>query len=221
MKAKAAVIPSMQDVQTLEELGHQLGRVREQHGATLEGCARILHIRTKYLAALEAGKLDDIPGGVAYAKGYVQNYAGFLGFDRAEVVGVLERIHQVRSTASRSFYLPEVLSRENKPSHALAVASLIAAVAFYGLWHIAQTPNQDPLSEEAGTMRMLSVAEIEKLSAPRTTLDASHPCAQEEAVPFPPCYDLSGQAPAASTSLLLPPAMVSVLDLSRYLMESR
>lgn len=218
---KAVTVPSMQDVQTIEELGYQLGRVREQHGATLEHCARILHIRTKYLAALEAGKLEEIPGGVAYAKGYVQNYAGFLGFDRAEVAAAFERIHQAQNTSSRSFYLPEVLTKENKPSHALAIASLVAAVLFYGFWHVSQRPSPDLAAEEASTTRMLSVADIEKLSTPRTTLDASHPCAQEEALPFPPCYDQSGQAPAATTSLLLPPAMVSVLDLSRYLMESR
>lgn len=204
----------MQDVQTLEELGYRLGRRREEHGATLEHCARSLHIRAKYLASMEAGRFGDIPG-EAYAKGYLQNYAGFLGFNRAEIVAAFDRIHDASVAAARSFYLPEVLTKENKPSKGLAIASFVAAVVFYGVWSFTQRSAPVAVAPFSGTARMLTVADIRGLTESKSaTLSDSHPCAKTEPSVFPPCY---GSARLPPLPLFLPSRMTSVMELSSHL----
>jgi cytoskeletal protein RodZ len=66
-------------------VGEQLREARERKGLDLYRVERDTKIRTKYLEALESGDFGDLPGEV-YARGFLRNYATYLGLDADEVI---------------------------------------------------------------------------------------------------------------------------------------
>lgn len=169
-------------VETLENLGFMLGRYREERGLTLHDVASALHVRAKYLQAMEAGNFSELPG-TAYVRGYLQNYAEFLGLSRDEVFKAFVRINEARR-ASQNFFLPKVLSRDTKPSQGLAIISLALALAFYAMWSVVQHKN---LPGE--TARVIAqVNESVPASEAATPKPAVHRCMSDRQEAFPPCY---------------------------------
>jgi transcriptional regulator with XRE-family HTH domain len=73
----------------LESIGEMLRAAREARGWTLEEVERIVHIRAKYLAALEAGDLAALPS-MLQARGFLRNYAQHLGLKPEQVLDQLD-----------------------------------------------------------------------------------------------------------------------------------
>jgi cytoskeleton protein RodZ len=65
--------------------GDLLRHQRESRGLDLGAVAAVLRIKPRYLAALEAGRPDWLPG-PTYAIGFVRAYAEHLGLDGSEVL---------------------------------------------------------------------------------------------------------------------------------------
>lgn len=65
-------------------VGEKLRDARELRGVDLYRVERDTKIRAKYLAALEDGDFTDLPGDV-YARGFLRNYATYLGLDADEI----------------------------------------------------------------------------------------------------------------------------------------
>lgn len=65
-------------------LPQRLISARERKGVDLLRAERETKIRARYLAALEAGDYADLPGAV-YTKGFLRNYALYLGLDPEDV----------------------------------------------------------------------------------------------------------------------------------------
>src|SRR5436853_6679582 len=65
--------------------GAMLRQQRETLGLDLTDVAATLRIRPAYLAALEAGHPDELPGAV-YAIGFIRAYADHLGLDSGEML---------------------------------------------------------------------------------------------------------------------------------------
>ncbi len=66
-------------------LPERLFTARERKGVDLYRAERDTKIRAHYLAALERGDYDDLPGSV-YTKGFLRNYALYLGLDPEDVL---------------------------------------------------------------------------------------------------------------------------------------
>ncbi len=66
-------------------LPKRLVEARERKGVDLLRAERETKIRARYLAALEAGDYADLPGAV-YTKGFLRNYALYLGLDPEDVI---------------------------------------------------------------------------------------------------------------------------------------
>jgi cytoskeleton protein RodZ len=62
------------------EIGTSLRSARERQGLELSQIERETRIRARYLRALEDERFDVLPGS-AYAKGFLREYAEFLGLD--------------------------------------------------------------------------------------------------------------------------------------------
>jgi cytoskeletal protein RodZ len=73
-------------------LGDSLRQQREKRGITLDQAAADTRIREKFLKALEDGDEQSLPGAV-YTKGFLRNYAEYLGLDDEESV---VQFHQER-----------------------------------------------------------------------------------------------------------------------------
>lgn len=66
-------------------LPQRLVAARERKGVDLYRAERDTKIRARYLAALEHGEYAELPGAV-YTKGFLRNYASYLGLDADDVV---------------------------------------------------------------------------------------------------------------------------------------
>jgi cytoskeletal protein RodZ len=65
-------------------VGEQLRDAREIKGIDIFRAERDTKIRSKYLTALEQGDYADLPGDT-YARGFLRNYASYLGLDADEI----------------------------------------------------------------------------------------------------------------------------------------
>lgn len=69
----------------MQEIGIKLAEARRRLGLTLEEAERSTRIRTHHLAALERGEFETISSHVQ-AKGFLRNYAEFLGLQAEELL---------------------------------------------------------------------------------------------------------------------------------------
>src|SRR6476619_4627841 len=69
----------------LPSLPERLYTARERKGVDLYRAERDTKIRARYLAALERGDYKELPGAV-YTKGFLRNYALYLGLDPDDVL---------------------------------------------------------------------------------------------------------------------------------------
>ncbi|MBX3029168.1 MAG: helix-turn-helix domain-containing protein [Chloroflexi bacterium] len=78
-------------------VGDLLHAAREKKGVDLYRAERDTKIRARHLAALESGDYAELPGSV-YVKGFLRNYATYLGLDPVEA---LERWHEEQDPGQR------------------------------------------------------------------------------------------------------------------------
>lgn len=70
--------------------GQLLREARLKKGLSLEDVAEATKIRLPFVAAIEEGQYDKLPS-PAYAKGFVTNYAQFLGLQSREIMALFRR----------------------------------------------------------------------------------------------------------------------------------
>ena len=66
-------------------VGQQLSAAREQRGYSITDVEKGTSIRALYIQAIEAGDYEVVPGEV-YLKGFIRNYATFVGLDASAMV---------------------------------------------------------------------------------------------------------------------------------------
>lgn len=131
-----------EDIRTAPERGaqHGVGAVlrdrRVELQLELNDVADALRIRRTYLAAIENGRLDALPGHI-YAIGFIRTYSGYLGFDPEQV---LERFKQEAALAPQPVRLnfPPPPPESRAPKAWMIVLGLVAAGVIYGLWEFRQ-----------------------------------------------------------------------------------
>ncbi|MDX1976016.1 MAG: helix-turn-helix domain-containing protein [Rickettsiales bacterium] len=126
-----------------KEIGQLLKQAREHEKLTLKESSHMLHVRMRYLEALEEGRLEDLPG-LPYAKGYLQLYAHFLQLDKDEVLRRFEQVEQL--IEKRSYFLPDVFHSEKKPTTPLVWSAMSAMLVIMLLWWLAIKPSSQSLS---------------------------------------------------------------------------
>ena len=83
----------------MEEIGRKLRETREQLGLTLEEAERTIRIRASLLGALERGEFDSLPS-ATQARGFLHNYAEFLGIDPEELLRQYDESKQPKQRRS-------------------------------------------------------------------------------------------------------------------------
>ncbi|GAB6274141.1 MAG: DUF4115 domain-containing protein [Peptococcaceae bacterium] len=89
------------------EIGHVLKRTRVEKNLSLAQAEEETKIRQKYLVALENENYDVIPGRV-YAKGFLRNYARYLGLNAEEIIYYYEKQYPTKEGSSEQVLTPEV-----------------------------------------------------------------------------------------------------------------
>ncbi|MEQ8394733.1 RodZ domain-containing protein [Thalassobaculum sp.] len=114
-------------------IGDELTRAREAAGLHLDDVAAQLRIRREFLAALEEGRPDALPG-VTYAIGYVRTYAAFLGLDVEQAVTRFKQ--EAAGLAQRTqLVFPSPAPEGRVPGVGLVFASVLLAGLAYGGWY--------------------------------------------------------------------------------------
>lgn len=85
----------------MDDLGALLREARERRGLSLEAVERQLRIRPHLLEALERGDLESLPSQVQ-ARGFLRNYADFLGLEPQLLLDRYEERSRGRKTAPRA-----------------------------------------------------------------------------------------------------------------------
>lgn len=114
-------------------LGDALRAQRERLGRSLEDAAEDTRIREKFLRALEEGDYQTLPGAV-YTKGFLRNYAEYLGLAADELVALFQA-ERGRPEATRSFEPMRPIVRRGvilTPAVLLPVLVLAAVGSFVG-----------------------------------------------------------------------------------------
>ncbi len=126
--------------------GQYLKKIREGKGISLREVAEETKIRVHYLRALEGDDYASLPGEV-YARGFLRNYARFLGIPADE----MSQFKPITPPEERGARLQQpVIQRRSKPRKprrwlsALLLIFGIAVVAFFLLSYFVGMPVPDP-----------------------------------------------------------------------------
>lgn len=111
-------------------LPERLYAARERKGVDLYRAERDTKIRARYLGALERGDYRELPGPV-YTKGFLRNYALYLGLDPDEILGQWRRERGDLSPAAPVIAVPRPLTAPRRGltfSPGVVVAALLTIV---------------------------------------------------------------------------------------------
>jgi cytoskeleton protein RodZ len=117
--------------------GDELRQRREALGLDLADVAAALRIKPAYLAALEAGRPDELPGTV-YAIGFIRAYADYLGLDSSEMLRLFKQQSTVLA-AKPDLAFPIPLGERSMPGGGILLVALILTVCGYGGWFYLST----------------------------------------------------------------------------------
>jgi cytoskeleton protein RodZ len=114
-------------------IGAELARARSRLGLSVEEIGASLRIRPAYLAALEHGRLGDLPGS-AYALAFLRAYAAVLGLDAEEMA---RRLKAEATTLARKTDLafPAPAPERGLPGRAAALLAVLFAIGVYAGWY--------------------------------------------------------------------------------------
>jgi|Deesub1362B_J571_1020462.scaffolds.fasta_scaffold04107_4 cytoskeletal protein RodZ len=120
----------------MSELGQLLREKREQKGASLEDVEEVTRIRKKYIEALEGGDYGLLPAEI-YVKGFLRNYAIYLGLDVEEVMALYRKELGEGVFPKRSLFKPKEIPLSPPswltPDLVIGFLVVVAIVAF-GAW---------------------------------------------------------------------------------------
>ena len=197
----------------LDAIGAYFRSLREHYRLSEQDVSSRLHIRVKYIQAIEMSDMSQLPGKV-YARGYVATYAEFLGIDPDSAV---ERFLGTETKQkAEEYFIPEPARLSVGIHHKLRFAALVAVMValLYALLGISGNdedessvaPVPEALVESSRSMMMptdwaLRCAQGSILAAclqPARRLTEGHPMQHSDIFTKPVKWGTSHQSPVAS-----------------------
>ena len=152
-------------------LPERLFTARERKGVDLYRAERDTKIRARYLAALERGDYKELPGAV-YTKGFLRNYALYLGLDPDEVLLQWRRERVESKEAEPVIVVPRPIVAPRKGltfSPAIMVAAVMTiAVVLFGAWMVMQIQRYVEPPTIAVTQPRTAVLEVDEATTTYT-----------------------------------------------------
>lgn len=179
----------------MKDIGEKLRKARERLGLTLDEAERATRIRVHHLERLERGEFDSLPS-PAQARGFLNNYARFLGLDTDQIMlGYAETLQADRgrnrsaSWRTRAAIPASVQIRSRRPRWlsfdlflAAGITLAIVALIIWGVGSVLRTMRE----------RTEIASEPTELVPPTATVS---PTAELAAQPVAPAQDLSTPIP--------------------------
>ena len=139
--------------------GELLRERREQLRLDLDAVAEALCIKPVYLAAIEQGRTEELPG-PTYAIGFIRAYANYLGLDGERVLdSYREETADVQTRPDLT--LPVPLDERSVPGGRVLLTGLVLALCGYGAWYYVATGERERPERVAAVP-----AELQLLTAP-------------------------------------------------------
>ena len=114
----------------LADVGPYMRELRQHYKLSEQDVSSRLHIRVKYIQAMEASDASQLPGKV-YARGYIGTYAEFLGLDPDQVV---EKFFGLEAAEKKQeFFVPEPMRSGQRPKLGLWLGLLVVGALVYFL----------------------------------------------------------------------------------------
>ena len=178
-----------QPAPAVRPVGVILSERREELGLSLDVVGEALRIRPGYLAAIEQGRAQELPG-PTYAIGFIRAYAHYLGLDGDRV---LDRYKSQSADVHvrPDLTLPVPLAERSLPGGPILLVALILALCGYGTWYYLST------GERSRPERVAAIpAELQPAAK------ATNPKSNGQAEPAPPdlAADNAKAAPPASSA---------------------
>lgn len=158
----------------MQTVGEFLRAERLKKGLSIKDVESSISIRALYLNAIEEGNYGIIPGEV-YLKGFIRNYATFLGLDPQ---AVMEMYRQGKSPVTDTAPLPE--KTEEKPAKAssgggslikwASVAIVLAGIVAGLTWWSSGNPKSEPTPPQASVKEQQTVPKQQPPAAPPAAL---------------------------------------------------
>ncbi len=119
----------------MESFGEKLRKTRENLNYSIEQAARDTNISKRYLIALENEDFSLFPG-ETYLKGFLKNYADYLGLDGEELVNIYKNM----KIQEQPIPLDQLLENkgERSPWLFIVLGSLVAAAALVAVLLVVQ-----------------------------------------------------------------------------------
>lgn len=119
------------------EIGASLQEARLRRGLSGDDVQKAIHIRERYLQALEEEHWELLPGD-AYVKGFLRTYADFLGLDGSLYVDEFNSRfpHPPEPALVRDAAVPFQTSRTGLVRPLAAIAAIVAVVAGIAVWEL-------------------------------------------------------------------------------------
>jgi cytoskeletal protein RodZ len=114
-------------------VGQMLREARESLGFDLARVAKDIRIRQHFLEAIEAGRFDDLPGGI-YPVAFLRGYAAHVRLDVDRVLQVY-RSGDAVVAAAPTHHFPVIARERRMPRAAMVLASAFLLVCAYVTWH--------------------------------------------------------------------------------------
>ncbi len=112
-------------------LPDRLAAARERKGVDLFRAERDTKIRSRYLAALERGDYRELPGAV-YTKGFLRNYAVYLGLDPEDVLRQWRR-ERGDQTPTEAVVIPQRMTVATQRTLTFSPSIVVAALMTFGV----------------------------------------------------------------------------------------
>src|SRR5579875_1979292 len=203
-------------------VGERLRRARQALGWSLQAVAANTRIPERHLDALESDRFGDLPGPV-YAKGFLRNYATYLGLSPDELIQelVAARAFAGEGEPPPASVYPEtrVASPARRPaSRLVAPVALVAAVAAaYLVYHGLERPHAAAGAADAGAASPPSPRVATPATAAPGTGAQGAPAPTSQAAPVtgavvrpPAAGQGSPVSPSAQQAMPAPPAPVTL-----------
>jgi cytoskeleton protein RodZ len=155
-------------------IGERLRERRENLGLDLDSIGEALRIKPIYLAALEQGRAQDLPG-PTYAVGFIRAYAQYLGLNGERVLDRY-KAESAEIHARPDLTLPVPLAERSLPGGTILLVGLILALCGYGTWYYVSTAERSrPERVAAVPAELQPAASSAKAAGARPAADAAGP----------------------------------------------
>jgi cytoskeleton protein RodZ len=194
-------------------IGAELRAARERFGWSLVDVSANLRIRYAHLAALEEGRIADLPG-LAYAIGFLRAYAKLLGLDPDEMS---RRLRAELGTEPRTeLEFPAPVPERGVPAGVVVLLGAVLAIGAYIGWYrmsgdrpgpapMRTAPDRVTLVEPPAPPAAKPAGNAEQAAAAAPETRPSAPAALEGRQPGAPST-VSGQPAGGGTTASVPPS---------------